>query len=149
MKIVCIAIGKKHDAMFEEAIGDYSGRIGRHIPLEWRFIPASDARREAESFAKMVDQLSSPYVVVLDERGKEYSTQELVDFVEKRMVAGEKTVVFAIGGAFGWDQSVRDTAQTVWSLSRLTMPHQLVRVVMTEALARALSVIKGEPYHHA
>lgn len=88
------------------------------------------------------------YVVALDNRGKEMSTEELADFTNIQMVSGNKNLVFIIGGSYGLDESVLKRADLVWSLSRLTFPHQIVRLILVESIYRAISVIKNEPYHH-
>jgi 23S rRNA (pseudouridine1915-N3)-methyltransferase len=152
MKIVALSVGKKHDELYGDSILEFSSRIERYSSFEWKIISPSgksgdEARREEES-ALLAALKEGDYVVLLDERGKELSTMELSAFVEKRMVVGDKRVVFIIGGAFGVTDIVREKAQFVWSLSKLIFPHQLARVILVEQLYRAFSVIKGEKYHH-
>jgi Uncharacterized conserved protein len=88
------------------------------------------------------------YVVLLDERGKEFRTVEFAEWLEKRIAAGGKRIVFIIGGAWGFSEEVYSRADLSLSLSKMTFPHQLVRLLFAEQLYRAFTIIKGEPYHH-
>lgn len=147
MKILFISIGKQNDSDIAKAVEDYTKRIKRYFEAEWRLIPTSDREKEANQILKNID--SSDFVVVLDDKGKEMTTEELAGFIEKRMIAGDKKVVFIIGGAYGFTEDVYKRANIKWSLSKLTFPHQLVRLILSESVYRAISVIKNEPYHHA
>ncbi|MBA4319008.1 MAG: 23S rRNA (pseudouridine(1915)-N(3))-methyltransferase RlmH [Flavobacterium sp.] len=147
MKFTFISIGKKNNSDIEDAVNDYTKRISRHFQVEWKLIQTSDKEGEAKSILKTLD--SEDFVVALDDKGKELNTIELSQFIEKRMIAGDKKVVFVIGGAYGIHESIYKRANFKWSLSKLTFPHQLVRLILAEALYRAISVIKKEPYHHA
>ncbi len=146
MKFTFISVGKKNDSDIEEAVADYTKRIGRYFPIEWKLIPTSDKEKEGESILKTMD--SGDFVVVLDDKGKELNTIELSQFIEKRMSASDKKIIFVIGGAYGFSEEVYKRANFKWSLSKLTFPHQLVRLILAESLYRAISVIKKEPYHH-
>lgn len=146
MKILFIAVGKKHDELVENGVAEFTARLGRYIPIEWKIIPASNAKEEAEKILKGID--SFDILVALDEKGKSLTTLALAGYIEKSMTAGAKRLVFVIGGAYGLDQSVRDRANLTWSLSPLTFPHQLVRLILSEQIYRAFTVIKGEKYHH-
>jgi 23S rRNA (pseudouridine1915-N3)-methyltransferase len=147
MKLTFISVGKKNDSDIEEAVADYTKRIARYFSVEWKIIPTSDKEKEGESILKTLD--SGDFVVVLDDKGKAMNTLELSQFIEKRMSASDKRIVFIIGGAYGFSESVYKRANYKWSLSKLTFPHQLVRLILAESLYRAISVIKKEPYHHA
>jgi 23S rRNA (pseudouridine1915-N3)-methyltransferase len=147
MKFTFISVGKKNDSDIEAAVADYTKRISRYFPIEWKLIPTSEKVKECESILKAVD--NGDFVVVLDDKGKEMTTEELAGFIEKRMNASDKKVVFIIGGAYGFTEEVYKRANFKWSLSKLTFPHQLVRLILSESIYRAISVIKNEPYHHA
>jgi len=147
MKFTFISVGKQNDSDIAVAVADYTKRIGRYFNVEWKLIPTSNIEKEAESILKTLD--SGDFVVVLDDKGKELNTIELSEFIEKRMIAGDKRIVFVIGGAYGFDESIYKRANFKWSLSKLTFPHQLVRLILSESIYRAISVIKNEPYHHA
>ncbi len=147
MKFIFISVGKKNDSDIADAVLDYTKRIERYFKAEWKIIPSSDKAKEGESILKSIE--TGDFVVALDEGGKEFNTIELSEFVEKRMIAGDGRVIFIIGGAYGIDESVLKRANFTWSLSKLTFPHQLVRLLLSESLYRAISVLKKEPYHHA
>ena len=147
MKMLFITIGKQNDSDIASAISDYTKRIDRYIKTEWKIIPSSDIKKESEFVLKGID--SDDYVVVLDDKGKELDTMELSQFIEKRMISGDKRVIFVIGGAYGIDENILKRANFKWSLSKLTFPHQLVRLILSESIYRAISVIKKEPYHHS
>lgn len=146
MKFTFITVGKNNDSDIADAVVDYTKRIGRYFPVEWKIIATSNIEKESEMILKTLD--NTDFVVVLDDKGKELDTMELAKFVEKRMIAGDKKVVFIVGGAYGFGMSVYKRANFKWSLSKLTFPHQLVRLILAESLYRAISVIKHEPYHH-
>ena len=146
MKLIFISVGKKNDSDIEEAVADYTKRIARYFTVEWKLISTSDKEKEGESILKTVD--AGDFVVVLDDKGKELDTIELSQFIEKRMSVSDKRIVFVIGGAYGFSDEVYKRANFKWSLSKLTFPHQLVRLILVESLYRAISVIKKEPYHH-
>ena len=146
MKILLISVGKQNDSDIADAVADYTKRIGRYFPVEWKLIPTSNKEKEGEQILKTLD--IGDFVVVLDDKGKELNTIELAGFIEKRMIAGDKKVIFVIGGAYGLSSILTERANFKWSLSKLTFPHQLVRLILAESLYRAISVIKKEPYHH-
>ena len=146
MKFIFISVGKKNDSNIEEALVDYTKRIARYFSVEWKLISTSDKEKEGESILKALN--TEDFVVMLDDKGKELNTIELSQFIEKRMSASEKRIVFVIGGAYGFSDEVYKRANFKWSLSKLTFPHQLARLILAESLYRAISVIKKEPYHH-
>lgn len=88
------------------------------------------------------------YLVALDERGKEMSSEELAEFIQARANESAKAIVFLIGGAFGLDDAVLKKANHKWSLSKLTFPHQLARLILAEQVYRACTIIRNEKYHH-
>jgi 23S rRNA (pseudouridine1915-N3)-methyltransferase len=102
-------------------------------------------RKEADAVLGRIER--SELFIALDERGKELSSEQLAGFLEGKMQSGHSRFVFGIGGAAGWDESVRAKAGFVLSLSKLTFPYQLTRLILVEQLYRALSIIKGQPYH--
>ncbi len=141
-----ISVGKKNEKSIAQGIEDYTKRISRYFKTEWKIILSSSTEDEAEKILKSFQP--GDFVIALDEKGKELSTKELSQFLEKRMIAGDKRLVFIIGGSYGLDEKILEKVHFKWSLSRLTFPHQLVRLIMSEALYRAISVIKNEPYHY-
>jgi 23S rRNA (pseudouridine1915-N3)-methyltransferase len=147
MKISFITVGKDFDVSLKDKIDDYTKRVGRYYPMEWKVIASSEIKKETEDILKAIKP--EDFVYALDEIGKELNTIELSQKIEKNTISGVKTVIFVIGGAYGLGQEVRDRANFVWSLSKLTFPHQLVRLILAESVYRAISVLKNEPYHHA
>jgi 23S rRNA (pseudouridine1915-N3)-methyltransferase len=147
MKICIISVGKDFDRDLKTKIDEYVKRIERYFTVEWKLLPSSDIVKETQDILKNVK--SEDFVYVLDDEGKELDTIELSKKIEKNTLSGVKNVVFVIGGSYGLGAEVIKRGNFVWSLSKLTFPHQLVRLVLTEALYRAISVLKNEPYHHA
>jgi 23S rRNA (pseudouridine1915-N3)-methyltransferase len=147
MNIRFIAVGKNRNYLNEEVVVEYTSRLQHYSSCEWIFIPASDMQEEGIRILKAIPDQA--YVVVLDEKGKSLSSLQLADFLQKRMNESTKNLVFIIGGAHGFADAVKEQAQFVWSLSNLTFPHELVRAILSEAVYRAYTIVKGEKYHHA
>ncbi len=145
MKFIFVTVGKQNDSGVDEMITDYTKRISRYIQTEWRILSNSNMEKEGEQILKTI---SDGEMILLDNRGKELTTAELADFLEKKMISGSKNIFFVIGGAYGVSEEVFKKANFVWSLSKLTFPHQIARLLLSESIYRAMSVIKKEPYHH-
>jgi 23S rRNA (pseudouridine1915-N3)-methyltransferase len=156
MKIQIWSVGKNHESYVKEGVLDFSKRISRYYPLEWHIIPVpkntgmlSEADLKKSEAKTILDWLQKDdYLVALDERGKEMDSEQLAGFIELRANESTRQVVFLIGGAFGLDQTVLQRANYRWSLSKLVFPHQLVRLILTEQLYRACTIIRNEKYHH-
>ena len=147
MKILIISPGKTHDVLFADAIGEYEKRLQNRFPIEWSFPKPSDKVAEAEAIIKTLKK--DDFVVLLDERGKDMNTPGLAALLDKHLQMGTKRIVFIIGGAFGVDATLKDWANTTIKLSSLVFPHMLVRLILTEQLYRATSILDGGKYHHA
>jgi 23S rRNA (pseudouridine1915-N3)-methyltransferase len=153
MKIVLVSIGKQQEASTKEAVQDFSQRITRYFPSEWKLITPSKATDPAQikkQEAQLLLQLIQPddYLVLLDERGKNISSPELAQLIQDRANESKKQLVFLIGGAYGVDPVIKQRANFTWSLSRLVFPHQLVRLILAEQIYRACSILRNEKYHH-
>lgn len=153
MKIVLVSIGKQQEASTKEAVQDFSQRITRYFPSEWKLITPSKATDPAQikkQEAQLLLQLIQPddYLVLLDERGKNISSPELAQLIQDRANESKKQLVFLIGGAYGVDPVIQQRANFTWSLSRLVFPHQLVRLILAEQIYRACSILRNEKYHH-
>ncbi|MGL6269200.1 MAG: 23S rRNA (pseudouridine(1915)-N(3))-methyltransferase RlmH [Chitinophagaceae bacterium] len=156
MKIQIWSVGKKHEPYVKEGVLDFSKRISRYYPLEWHIVPVpkntgmlSEADLKKSEAKTILDWLQKDdYLVALDERGKEMDSEQLAGFIELRANESTRQLVFLIGGAFGLDQTVLQRANYRWSLSKLVFPHQLVRLILTEQLYRACTIIRNEKYHH-
>lgn len=153
MTIKIITVGKKHDVSIGGAIDEYSARVARIMHLEWEFVPASgkpehEARKEES--AQITQKLKSSDVVwLLDERGTQMSSPEFANKFNVMQTHSVQNLILVIGGAYGVDDTLRTRADFVWSLSKLVLPHQLVRLVLTEQIYRATEINRGSGYHHA
>jgi len=155
MKIMLLVVGKTTDKCLETLISDYQKRLTHYVPFELRVLPElknaksltfeQQKQAEGEMILKSVGQ--SAFVVLLDEHGKEYRSIEFADWLQKAMSAG-RDVVFVVGGPYGFSQEVYERANGKISLSQMTFSHQMVRLVFIEQLYRAMTILKGEPYHH-
>lgn len=157
MKIQLWSVGKQHESYVEEGIALFTKRIAHYYPVQWNLLPVpkhtgmmSEMDIRKKEGLMILDLLKKDdYLVLLDERGKDMSSEGLAAFLEQRANEGQKNLVFLVGGAFGVSEEVRKRAQFTWSLSKLVFPHQLVRLILAEQLYRACSIIRNEKYHHA
>lgn len=152
MKISLWSLGKPHDEYVRAGIEDFTKRIGRYYPVEWQIIPlpknASEDSRKKEGVLILSQVQKDDYLVALDERGIQLGSEQLAEFIQSRANGSVKRIVFLIGGAYGLDEAVLKRADYCWSLSKLVFPHQLVRLILSEQLYRACSIIRNEKYHH-
>jgi len=156
MKITLLQIGKTTEKYIINGVDDYSGRICKYIGFEIITIPdlkntksmpvAEQKQKEGEKIIKSIGK--DDWVILLDEKGKEYRTVEFSDQLTKLLMIARKRIVFVIGGPYGFSNEVYERADQKLSLSRMTFSHQLVRLLFTEQLYRIMTVIKGDPYHH-
>lgn len=156
MKIHLWSIGKNHEPYVKPGIQEFTSRVARYYPVQWNIIPMpKNAGMMSEMDLKkkegeiILDWLGKDdYLVALDERGKQMSSEELSSFIVKRSNESRKNLVFLIGGAYGLDEAVLKRADFAWSLSKLVFPHQLVRLILAEQIYRACTIGKNEKYHH-
>lgn len=148
MRISITTVGTKPRPEISSLITTYTGRLPRDIKLDWIYIkhgagdPKTSMRQEAEKILKALPKSGS--VILLDERGEQLTSEQIAGrFIEPRA-----DITFIIGGAYGVDDSVVKRADYVWSLSKLVMPHQLVRLLLAEQIYRASAIVSGHPYHH-
>ena len=156
MKITLLLVGKHKEQYVQQALDDYLNRINRYVPFTIREIPNIKSskkysvgeirEREARAIRKALP--SNARVVLLDERGKESGSEKFAQWVQQQMASGIQHLVFVVGGAYGFSGELHDQADALLSLSKMTMSHQVVRIVFAEQLYRALTILKGEPYHH-
>ena len=156
MKLQFWAIGKNNEPYVKTGVEEFTGRIGKYFKVEWNIIPVPKnagmlseidlKKKEGETIVEWISK--DDYLVALDERGKQFSSKNLADFIQARANESKKRLVFVIGGAFGLDDAVLKKANYIWSLSELTFPHQLVRLILAEQVYRACTIIKNEKYHH-
>ena len=156
MKIRLITIGATSDRMMREAIEGYSRRVSHYIPFEIKTLPdvksgksTSETRQKELEGAQILAQIGrSDRVVLLDERGKERTSREFAAEIERQMVMLQSDLVFVVGGPYGFSPGVYSRANAMMSLTRMTMTHEMVRLFFVEQLYRAMTIIRGEPYHH-
>lgn len=147
MKLVIISVGKEKEGLTADIVKHFELRIMRYLPIEWIFIP-HEVTKEKEGEKIMEHLKKEDYSVLLDEKGRDMKSEALAELVENRMVDSVRRMVFIIGGAYGVSKAIEERANYVWKLSSLVFPHMLVRVILVEQLYRAMTIVKGEKYHH-
>lgn len=156
MKIKLLLVGKTTDESIRNIEADYEKRIKRYTAFESVVIDNSSVRngpeliikqKEGEMILKRVS--ATDHLILLDERGKIYSSVQFANEVNNWMNSYKKTVVLTIGGAYGFSEDVKKRANGMISLSAMTFSHQIVRVIMLEQVYRAFTILNNEPYHHA
>jgi 23S rRNA (pseudouridine1915-N3)-methyltransferase len=156
MRILLLQVDKTQDSYLSEGIDIYAKRLKNYTAFEINTINVPKAVRQrtvgeqkTEEGRLILGQLSGEdQVILLDENGKTFSSQEFSGFIARKQNASVKRLVFIIGGPFGFDQQVYNRANGSVSLSRMTFSHQMVRLFFTEQLYRAFTILKGEKYHH-
>ena len=156
MKLSFWSIGKSHEFYIKPGVEDFTKRISRYYKVDWNIIPVPKnagmlseidlRKKEGETILEWLKK--DDYLVALDENGKQFDSEGLAKFIQSRANDSVKQIIFLIGGAFGIDQPVLKRANHVWSLSSLTFPHQLVRLILAEQVYRACTILKNEKYHH-
>jgi len=156
MKIQFWSVGKPNETYVKEGVEDFTRRISRYFKVEWNILPVPKnaammsemdlKKKEGETILQWLTK--DDYLAVLDERGKQLSSEGLAAFIQARANESRKQLIFLIGGAFGIDEAVMSRADFKWSLSQLVFPHQLVRLILAEQVYRACTILKNEKYHH-
>lgn len=156
MKISLLVVGKTVHSYLNQGIEEYTKRISRYCPFSIQYIADAKTTKslsqeqqkqlEGDNIAAALDK--SDYVVLLDEHGKEFTSVDFSAYIERKMQSVPKRLVFIIGGPYGFSKEIYGRANEKISLSKMTFPHDLIRLVFTEQLYRAFSIIHHEPYHH-
>jgi 23S rRNA (pseudouridine1915-N3)-methyltransferase len=156
MKISLLTVGKTDIDWVRKGLETYSSRLVHYVPFSICEIPelkntssltkVQIKDKEGELLLKNIKPADR--VILLDEHGKEFRSVEFAEEIRRMMLGGGKDIVFIIGGAYGFSEAVYDRCDGKISLSKMTFSHQMVRVIFTEQLYRAFTIIKGEPYHH-
>ena len=157
MKIQLIAISKTNQQFVKQGLDEFHKRLEHYYPFELEIIPdiKNTKNLSVEQIKTKEGELilqsfqTGDYIILLDERGKEFTSGQFAEFIEKKSHTGVKRLVFVIGGAFGFSSAVYEAAQEKISLSKMTFPHQLIRLIFVEQLYRAMTILHGEPYHHS
>lgn len=156
MKITLLVVGKSNNSHLIKLEDEYRARLKHYINFEMLVVPElknaknlteqEQKEKEADLLLKQIDQNDD--VILLDEKGKEFSSVAFSEIIEKKMLSSIKRMVFVVGGPYGFSQRIYDRANSKISLSAMTFSHQMIRVIFIEQLYRAFTILRGEPYHH-
>ena len=156
MKISLVVIGKTNGKLLIDGINEYTKRLSFYIPFNIVYLPdiknnkkLSFEQQKTQEGAILLGEIDkSDYVVLLDEHGKEFTSIEFSRYIEKKMTTVSKRLVFVVGGPYGFSNEVKERANEKISLSKMTFSHEMIRLIFTEQLYRAMTIINNEPYHH-
>ncbi len=151
-----MVVGKTKDKALIGLTDDYVKRIKHYAPFEIQTIPeltntkalSADQQKEKEGELILAQLKAGDFVILLDEGGKEMRSVEFATFLQQKMVAAPRRLVFVVGGPYGFSQKVYEAAAQKMSLSKMTFSHQMIRLIFAEQFYRAMTILKGEPYHH-
>lgn len=156
MNIKLIVVGKTNQSYVEEGVKEYFNRLKHYINFEIIVVPdVKNAKnlsptilkdKETENIVKYIANTDT--IVLLDEHGKEFRSKEFADYLQKKMNQGTKTLSFVVGGAFGFSDKMYSLANEKISISKMTFSHQMIRLLFTEQLYRAFTILHNEPYHN-
>ncbi len=156
MQITLMALGKTDSKELSSLIDVYSKRLGHYIKFKWVILPdlknrknLSESQQKEKEGELILSKLeSSDMVVLLDEKGKRFTSLEFSKLLQKKMNSGQKNLVLVIGGPYGFSNAVYLRCSEKLSLSTMTFSHQMVRLFIVEQLYRAFTILRNEPYHH-
>ena len=156
MNIKLLAVGKTDNPALQQLIDMYEKRLSYYINFELQLLPdiknskslSEEQQKAKEGELILGNVASSHHLILLDERGKEYTSIAFADELQKKMNTGIKQLTFVIGGPYGFSQAVYQRANSKLSLSKLTFSHQMIRLFFVEQLYRAFTILRNEPYHH-
>lgn len=155
MKITLLVVGKTTDIHIDSLIQEYQKRLTHYIPFALQVIPeikntkalTADQQKQAEGELILRAISPSTKMILLDEHGKEFRSVEYAEYLQKAMLSGQD-IVFVVGGPYGFSDAVYQRANGKISLSKMTFSHQMVRLFFVEQTYRAMTILRGEPYHH-
>lgn len=156
MKITLLVIGKTSSSYLRDGIDNYTRRIGYYVPFDLKILPdikntkslTEERQKVLEGEAFMSIMRPGDYVVLLDERGREMTSRQFSDFISEKMTRLPGQLFFVIGGPYGFSEDMYRRANDKLSLSRMTFSHEMVRLFFVEQIYRAMTILRGEPYHH-
>ena len=156
MKIVLAVVGKMAGGYLSKGIEDYTSRLKHYVPFEIQYIAdAKNTKKLTQEQQKTVEGSNilsaidnSDYVSLLEEHGKQYTSMEFAKYIEKKMSTIQRRLVFVVGGPYGFSPEVYARANEKISLSSMTFSHEMIRLIFTEQLYRAMTILRNEPYHH-
>lgn len=156
MKFLLMVVGRTATGYLKQGIDEYVARLSHYLSFDLQHIAdIKNTKKLTESQQKHAEGASilqrlepSDYVVLLDEHGKEFSSTAFASYIQKRMLSGARRVVFVVGGPYGFSPEVYARANDKLSLSKMTFSHEMIRLIFTEQLYRACTILNHEPYHH-
>lgn len=155
MRITLLVVGKTTDTHIEALLKDYMNRLTHYVSFALQVIPelrntkslTVEQQKQAEGELILRAVTASTDLILLDEHGREFRSIDFADFLQKKMTAG-CDVTFVVGGPYGFSEAVYMRANAKISLSQMTFSHQMIRLIFTEQIYRAMTILRGEPYHH-
>ena len=157
MKIKLICIGKTGKGFLVDGENEYLNRLKHYVNIERIEIP--DLKNAKKLSIEQIKSLEGKEIItkiipgeqliLLDYKGKDFTSEKFADFIQKKFNQGGKALVFVIGGAYGFSKEVYDRSDSLLSLSKMTFSHQMIRMIFFEQVYRAMTILKGEPYHHS
>lgn len=156
MKIILLSVGKTDNKQFAQLVDEYRKRVNYYIPFETQIVPdiknrkniSEKEQKTLEGNLLLKSLMPTDYVVLLDDKGKQFSSVEFAGYLERKSHTVPKRLIFMIGGPYGFSQEIYDAANEKISLSKMTYTHQMVRLIFAEQLYRAMTILNNEPYHH-
>lgn len=156
MNIVLLTVGKTEESYWKEALAEYQRRLQHYVPFELQALPeVKNTKKMTMSQQKTQEGVlirkamqAGDWFVLLDEQGKEYTSMQFAAYLEKKIQIVSRRLVFVIGGPYGFSDEVYQMASERLSLSKMTFSHQMIRPIFVEQLYRAMTILRGEPYHH-
>lgn len=156
MNIVLLTVGKTEASFWKEALAEYQRRLQHYVPFELQALPevkntknlTMSQQKTQEGVLIRKAMQAGDWFVLLDEQGKEYTSMEFAAYLEKKIQIVSRRLVFVIGGPYGFSDEVYQMASERLSLSKMTFSHQMIRPIFVEQLYRAMTILRGEPYHH-
>lgn len=156
MKITLAVVGKTSIGYLKDGIEEYVKRLKHYVSFDIKYIDdIKNTKNISEDQQKRIEGVKilsiidkSDFLVLLDEHGKEHTSMQFSNYIQKRMLSGVKRIVFVIGGPYGFSQEVYDRSDDKVSFSKMTFNHEMIRLIFTEQLYRAFTIINHEPYHH-
>ena len=156
MEICVLSIGKISSQWIQQGLEVFENRIGKYNKYTSIVLPdiknAKSLTKEIikeEEGKQILTQLSpSDFVVIMDEKGKEFTSREFSEWIQKQMSSGKKRLLFIIGGPYGFSKGIYERADFKIALSKMTFTHEMAKLLLSEQIYRSMSILKGEPYHH-
>lgn len=156
MKLLFLVIGRTVEKRLTSLIDDYVQRVKHYVPFDMEVIPelkntkalSAEQQKEREGELLQKQLREGDYVVLLDEGGREFRSVEFADYLQKKQSVAARRLVFVVGGPYGFSPAIYALAREKVSLSKMTFSHQMVRLFFVEQVYRAMTILRGEPYHH-